>query len=130
MVSSIIITALVLFLAAGLIQIRRLNYKVRIHQERLMDKSLQHDQLLSQKKSSEIRTGQIAETLAPFLKDFPYNPKQAHFLGNPIDYVVFAKDEIVFVEIKSGKSKLTSGQRAIKQLIQDKNITWKEIRIE
>src|SRR5207244_3901928 len=33
--------------------------------------------------------GQIAEQMAPLLAGFPYQPADARFLGDPIDYVVF-----------------------------------------
>jgi predicted Holliday junction resolvase-like endonuclease len=85
---------------------------------------------LSQKKSSEVRLGHIAEKLAPFLEDFPYKPEDATFLGQPIDYIVFDDSSIVFVEIKTGKSKLSSKQRHIRDLIKNKYVEWKEIRIQ
>jgi len=85
---------------------------------------------LSQKKSSEVRLGHIAEKLAPFLEDFPYSPEDATFLGQPIDYIVFDDSSIVFVEIKTGKSKLSAKQRHIRDLIKNKFVEWKEIRIQ
>ena len=33
-----------------------------------------NQKISSQKKSSEVRVGQIAENMAPFLKDFKYDP--------------------------------------------------------
>ena len=85
---------------------------------------------LSQKKSSEVRLGHIAEKLAPFLEDFTFNPEDATFLGKPIDYIVFEDEIITFVEIKSGKSQLNSKQRHIRDLIKNKQVAWKEIRIK
>lgn len=85
---------------------------------------------LSQKKSSEVRLGHIAEKLAPFLDNFPYDPKDAIFLGQPIDYIVFDDSCVVFVEIKTGKSRLSSKQKRIKELIKDNHVKWEEIRIE
>ena len=55
----------------------------------------------SQKKSSEVRLGHIAETLAPFLDQFEFEPEECSFLGQPIDYVSFGQKEITFIEIKS-----------------------------
>ena len=85
---------------------------------------------LSQKKSSEVRLGQIAEKLAPFLEDFPYSPEDATFLGQPIDYIIFDDDSIVFLEIKTGKSQLSAKQRHIRDLVKNKYVEWKEIRIK
>ena len=86
--------------------------------------------ITSQKKSGEVRLGSIAEKLAPFLDYFEYDPANAHFLGQPIDYVVFEDDEIVFVEIKTGKSQLSKKQRHIRDLVKARLISWKEIRIQ
>jgi len=85
--------------------------------------------VLSHRKSSEVRTGQIAEQFAPFLKDFGHDPKRAHFLGQPIDYIIFNDDCIIFKEIKSGNSQLSQKQKLIKHLIEQKQIKWEEMRI-
>jgi predicted Holliday junction resolvase-like endonuclease len=83
-----------------------------------------------QKKSSEVRLGHIAETLAPFLDQFDFEPEQCSFLGQPIDYISFGEDEITFIEVKSGKSQLNSKQRHIRDLVKNKFVSWKEIRIQ
>lgn len=88
------------------------------------------DLLLSQKKSSEVRLGQISEQLAPFIKGFGYDPKKAHFLGNPIDYVIFDDNKVVFMEIKSGKARLTKGQKDIKDMIDAGKVVFETMRID
>ena len=103
---------------------------ITLLQEELADSKLNYKSLLSQKKSSEVRLGNIAEKLAPFLDYFSFDPECAHFLGQPIDYVVFEDDIITFVEIKSGKSQLSTKQRHIRDLIKAKQVAWKEIRIK
>jgi len=89
-----------------------------------------YSRLLSQKKSSEIVLGQVTEKLVPFLDVFTHDPTKATFLGQPIDYIVFEEDGIVFIEIKSGHSKLTSKQRKIKKLVKEGKVRWEEIRIK
>jgi predicted Holliday junction resolvase-like endonuclease len=101
----------------------RLELKLKQANEKLI-------KLLSQKKSSEVITGQIAEKMAPFLENFKHNPQQSIFCGQPIDYIVFGDDEVTFVEIKSGNARLTSKQRYIKKQIQNKQVGWEEIRIK
>lgn len=92
---------------------------------------LKYNKLLNQKKSSEIVLGQITEKLTPFLEEFkPYDPRQATFLGQPIDYMVFGDDIITFIEVKSGNAKLTQKQRAIKRLVQNGQVAWHEIKIK
>lgn len=95
----------------------------------IKQKEEEFKKLLGQKKSSEVRLGQISENLAPFLDDFKYNPKRAHFLGQPIDYIIFEDDEIIFLEIKSGMAQLNPVQKSIKALIKNKKVRWDEMRI-
>ena len=84
----------------------------------------------SQKKSSEVRLGHIAETLAPFLDQFEFEPETCSFLGKPIDYISFGDDEITFIEVKSGNSQLNQRQRHIRDQVKSKLVNWKEIRIK
>ena len=84
----------------------------------------------SQKKSSEVRLGHIAETLAPFLDQFEFDPETCVFLGKPIDYISFGDDEITLIEVKSGKSQLNSRQRHIRDQVKAKLVSWKEVRIK
>lgn len=87
--------------------------------------------LLSQKKSSETRLGQISEHLVPFLSECKHDPKTMHFLGNPIDYVVFDFDQgsITFLEVKSGNSKPSKRQKTVKNIVKSGRIYYDEIRI-
>ena len=87
--------------------------------------------ILSQKKSSETRLGQIGEQLVPFLSGCPYDPKNLHFLAAPIDYIAFDYDqgEIVFLEIKTGNSKPSKRQKLIKNIIRAGKVYYADIRI-
>lgn len=89
-----------------------------------------YNKLYSQKKSSEVRLGQIAEQFIPVLKDFEHDPKKARFIGSPIDYIVFEEEEIVFIEYKTGNSQLNKNQERVKQLINEKKVRWKELRTD
>lgn len=97
---------------------------------KLIEETETRKKVFSQKKSSEVRLGCIAETLAPFLDQFEFDPEDCTFLGKPIDYISFGKDNITFIEIKSGKSQLNSRQRQIRDQIKDKLVAWKEVRIQ
>jgi predicted Holliday junction resolvase-like endonuclease len=85
--------------------------------------------LMNQKKSSEVRLGQIGEHIAPFLHDWPWESKDFRFLGNPVDGIQFNTDEIIFVEIKTGKSQLSKNQRIIRDLIKAGKVKWAIFRI-
>ena len=80
--------------------------------------------------------GQFAEQLAPHFPHFPYNPNELRWLGKPIDYVVFKGmdtndiQEIVFLEIKSGKSQLNDHQRQIRTLVEEKKVRWEMYRVD
>ncbi len=100
-------------------------------QEELGSEREKNRTLLSQKKSSETRLGQISEHLVPFLTNCQHDPKNMHFLGNPIDYVVFDFDQatITFLEVKSGNSKASKRQKIVKNIIKSGRVFYEEIRI-
>ena len=86
------------------------------------------------RRSRQTLGGRFAEQLAPYFDEFNYDPTEARFLGSPIDFVVFpgiATGEprgIVFVEVKSGKAQLDSGQRKLRDIVE--RIGSKDIRFE
>ena len=97
---------------------------------KLAEETEARKKVTSQKKSSEVRLGSIAETLAPFLDQFDFEPENCTFLGKPIDYISFADDEITFIEVKSGNSQLSARQRHIRDQVKAKLVSWKEVRIK
>ena len=99
-------------------------------ENQIFEISEQKKKVTSQKKSSEVRLGHIAETLAPFLDQFDFDPETCVFLGKPIDYISFGDDEITLIEVKSGKSQLNSRQRHIRDQVKAKLVSWKEVRIK
>jgi predicted Holliday junction resolvase-like endonuclease len=93
------------------------------------EREAEYNKLLGQKKSSEVRVGKIGENMAPFLNGWPYDPNDFRFLGNPIDGIQFNEDELIFVEIKTGKSVLSKKQRWIKQLVKEGKVGFATFRI-
>ena len=87
------------------------------------------------KQSRAVLSGQFSEQIAPYLPDFPYKPTEARFIGKPIDFVVFKGmdgkkiDEVVFVEVKSGQSQLSTVEKSLKSAIENKNVSWYEYRV-
>ncbi len=79
--------------------------------------------------SRSVVSGKVAEQLAPFLQEFRDNLRNFRFIGSPIDGIIFGDDEITFVEVKTGNSNLTERQKRIKKLIQEKKVSWKEVRL-
>ncbi len=86
-------------------------------------------EVLSSKKSLEVKYGKNFEQLVPFLDEFGGSRENFRFLGSPIDGVLFNPDEVVFIEIKTGGSKLSEGQRRVKELVEKKRVRFREIRI-
>ena len=105
-------------------------YLIRLYnyQQETIKKQLDDiNKLISSKKQSEVRLGQISEHFAPLLKDFPYDSKNVRFLGSPIDFVVFEfeQEKIVFIEFKTGNSKESSRQRTVRKIIESGNVEYK-----
>lgn len=103
--------------------IDRLEQSIRFQEE-------QYGKLLGQKKSSEVRTGKIAEQISPFLSDYPLDAKTARFIGDPIDFVHFDEDKVTFVEVKSGKSQLSTKQRRIRDMVKAGKVDFVIYRVE
>ena len=110
---------------------------------------LEHQQQLTIAQKRSVNTsravlkGKMAEQLAPILPEFHYLPSDAKFLGDPVDYIIFdgytdfrdgdgeAEDiEIILMDIKSGGARLTKGQQAIAQAVQDGKIRFETVRID
>ena len=81
------------------------------------------------KKSMSVIHGHNIEELIPFSKNFPYDYRNFKFIGMPVDGITFNDDKIVFVEIKTGKSRLNNKQERIKNLVANKEVYWEEIKV-
>lgn len=99
--------------------------------EHVREREYRNDAL---QKSKVVRAGQSSEVMVPFMPDFPYNPKDARFLGNPVDLVIFdgldngKVKQIVFGELKTNTSQLNANQRMIRDAIFGGKISWFERR--
>lgn len=86
-------------------------------------------------KSRAVLGGHFTENLAPYLPDFPFLPTECRFVGKPIDFVVFKGmdekniDEVIFVEVKSGKSRLSPQEKNLKETVDKKKVKWMEYRV-
>ncbi len=122
----VFVTALIGFIGVLLYR----NFKLRKHYKgELAESEKNFYTMLSQKKSSEVRVGKIGENMAPFLKDWPYDPNKFRFLGNPVDGIQFTDNEVIFIEIKTGKSKLSKGQKRIKEIVKSGNVSFATFRV-
>lgn len=88
-----------------------------------------YEKELHYRKSSEVRLGKIGENLAPFVQDWPWDPNDFRFLGNPIDGIQFNEDEILFVEIKTGKARLSKSQKNFRDLVTAGKVSFVTFKI-
>lgn len=110
---------------------------LREARHKLSEWMLDHEKNIRQdaiQRSQAVTTGKIVEHLVPYLPNFNYNPKDARFVGSPVDFVVFdglSDDEddqlsIVFVEIKTGMATLTRRERMVRDAIKAGRVKWVE----
>ena len=88
------------------------------------------NRLKTEKQSLSTTYGRITEQFAPFMKNYPYNAQNFRFIGSPIDGIQFNDNQILFVEFKTNKSKLTNTQKKIKKLVKEGKINWFEFKMK
>jgi predicted Holliday junction resolvase-like endonuclease len=85
-------------------------------------------------RSQAVTLGKVTEHLLPFLPDFDFDPRDARFLGSPVDLVVFDGlsngdvKRIVFLEVKTGRSALNPRERCVREAVQSRQVEWVELR--
>lgn len=86
------------------------------------------------KKSEAVTRGKVTEHLIPYFPDFEYNPKDARFLGTPVDLIVFdglsegEMNKVVFIEVKSGKNcTLSRREQLVKECIDRRKVSYEII---
>lgn len=87
-------------------------------------------ELQFEKRSLSSKYGKMSEQFFPFLKEYKHDPSNFRFLGTPVDGVQFDQDKIIFVEFKTGESKLSENQKRIRDLIASNKVEFEEIKIK
>ena len=104
------------------VQIRRIGVEKKIRQDAV-------------RGSRNAITGEIYEKILPSMPNFPYAPKDMVFVGKWTDYIIFNGlsegdlREIIFLEIKSGKSRLNANEKMIKKILDEKIVRFAEMRV-
>lgn len=91
-------------------------------------------------RSRSVVSGKVQEHLAPLFPEFfqRFNPRDAIFLGQPLDFVVFdglndREDtdvrRVVFVEVKTGKSRLTKREERVRDAIEAGRVGYELLRL-
>jgi len=75
--------------------------------------------------SGAVLKGKVTEHLTPFFPEFSYDPRDARFLGTPVDLIVFeglsagSLERITFLEVKTGKTgALTQRERQVRVCVE------------
>lgn len=103
-------------------QVWRLRYSAKIREDAVQ-------------RSLAVTAGKVHEQLVPYLPEFGFNPKDARFLGSPVDLVVFDGladgdvKRVVFLEVKTGGAALTARERQVRQVIEARAVAWVELRL-
>ncbi|RSN76321.1 Holliday junction resolvase-like protein [Acinetobacter haemolyticus] len=119
------------------------------YEKYIAELELEHKQALLDAQKRSVNTsravlkGKMAEQFAPILPEFRYLPSDAKFLGDPVDYVIFdgytdfrdgdgeAEDiQVILLDIKSGGARLSKGQQAIAQAVQEGRVRFETLRID
>jgi predicted Holliday junction resolvase-like endonuclease len=85
-------------------------------------------------RSEAVTMGKVSEQLLPFFPEFRFNPRDARFLGAPVDLVVFdglaegTVRRVVFVEVKTRGARLTTRERLVREAIEAGRVEWLELR--
>ena len=87
------------------------------------------EETLFQKKSQSVKYGKLTEQFIPFTTDFPFDSSSFRFIGTPIDGIAFDNEKIYFCEFKTASSTLSSNQKRIKKLVEEKKIKWFEFKV-
>ena len=117
----------------------RAHYAFRSYRQRFRwtDDDMQVARRDSVARSHSTVSGKVHEHLAPLLPEFcaEFNPRDARFLGSPVDFVVFdgldsgELERVVFVEVKTGSSGLSKRERQVRQVVEQGQVGWRELRL-
>jgi len=86
-------------------------------------------------RSQSVIMGKVTEHIAPYMSGFPYNPKDARFIGSPIDIIIFdgadegQVREVIFLEVKTGNSGLSTRQWQIRDAIVAGHVAWRVLNV-
>ena len=88
----------------------------------------------AEQKAIDVGFGKTIEKLIHLHKEFKFPIEDCRFLAEPIDVIIFegsarnSVDHITFMEIKSGKARLNSHQKMVRDAINDQNVIVEELK--
>ena len=89
----------------------------------------------AKKTAQAVNLGKIIEKIAPSFPSFCYSPGDCRALFEPIDYLIFPGlvrrdrvDALIFVDVKSGRARLTNVQKSIKDRVEAGKVKFETTR--
>lgn len=128
----LIIIGCVVLLVLGIIIGRRLGL---LEARNMLPEIIRREREDASKRSRSVLGGLFSEQLAPYLPGFEHSPTEVRFIGKPIDFIVFKGmdgkeiSEVIFVEVKTGKSTLSAQEKNLKATIENGNVRFEEYRV-
>lgn len=110
--------------------------EVRLEYDSKLAREIEKQRAEAIKQSKAVNRGLVAEQLAPHMVGFPYNPKDCHFIGQPVDYVIFSGldagkcERIILLEIKTGESSMNARERQVRDVVQAGSVSYEIFRLE
>jgi predicted Holliday junction resolvase-like endonuclease len=90
----------------------------------------------AKKRSRATSKGLMLENICPYLPNFRHHPRDARFLGDPIDFVIFdglfpSKNvkELTIMEVKTGKPDMSDAQSSIKKAVEKGRVNFELIQL-
>lgn len=138
-------TAVVLIAAAvvvifALALALRARAELRVHQARFVHtrEDLDLARADSLARSRQTVSGKVQEHLALYIPGLVdrWNPRDARFLGSPVDFVVFdgldqgGEVTVTFVEVKTGRSSLSARERKVRDAVRQGRVGWELVRLD
>jgi len=87
-------------------------------------------------KSEAVVRGKVTEHLIPYFPQFPYNPRDARFLGTPVDLMIFeglssgSLERITFVEVKTGKAgALSRREKQVRECVEEGRVQYRVLHL-
>lgn len=112
------------------VKVLELSAQIAGLQTQLNDMTCKFEESRGKQISERVRLGQIGEQFAAIHENFKYDRKEAKAILQPVDFVCFEPDEVVFVDIKTGNAQLSTKQRKIRDNIRAGRVRFEVFRID
>ena len=92
-------------------------------------------------RSGRALSGRVLERFSSLMRDFPFDPHDAVWIGHPVDFIVFdglsrdrqdaeLLERVVLVEVKSGSGKLSKRQKRVKKIVDEGRVEWRLFHVQ